>query len=116
VTLESVESEMKEKMELLPTKATPSSSLIPTRQKSKLDLIERNFVGMNVLSVKQFSREDLHILFNHAEEMKLMVRKTGNVGLLKGKVLATLFYEPSTRTCLSFTTAMQVKFLGNLMC
>jgi aspartate carbamoyltransferase len=36
-----------------------------------------------------------------------MVRRVGSFDLLKGKILANLFYEPSTRTSSSFTSAME---------
>ncbi len=36
-----------------------------------------------------------------------MVRRVGTFDLLKGKILANLFYEPSTRTSASFTSAME---------
>jgi aspartate carbamoyltransferase len=39
--------------------------------------------------------------------MREMVRRVGSFDLLKGKILANLFYEPSTRTSSSFTSAME---------
>lgn len=65
------------------------------------------FLRRNVTSVKQFTRSDLHTLFTLAQEMRLAVERVGVLDLLKGRVLATLFYEPSTRTCSSFDAAMQ---------
>ncbi|GJQ12340.1 hypothetical protein GpartN1_g4131.t1 [Galdieria partita] len=63
--------------------------------------------GNHILSVAQFTRQQLHALFNVAYEMRQMVQRVGYYDLLKGKVMATLFYEPSTRTCSSFAAAMQ---------
>jgi aspartate carbamoyltransferase len=57
--------------------------------------------------VKQFSREDLEYVFAVAHEMHDMVDHVGTFDLLKGKILANLFYEPSTRTSSSFTAAME---------
>jgi carbamoyl-phosphate synthase/aspartate carbamoyltransferase len=57
--------------------------------------------------VKQFTREDVHELFSLAHEMQLQVEKNGTLDILKGKILATLFYEPSTRTSSSFDAAMK---------
>ena len=54
--------------------------------------------GKDVLSVKQFNREDLEYIFAVAHEMRVMVERIGTFDLLKGKILANLFYEPSTRT------------------
>ena len=63
--------------------------------------------GQSVISVKQFNREDLEYIFSVAHEMQVMVERIGTFDLLKGKILANLFYEPSTRTSSSFTAAME---------
>ncbi|HNT25750.1 MAG TPA: aspartate carbamoyltransferase [Anaerolineales bacterium] len=63
--------------------------------------------GKDILSVKQFSRADLEYIFDVAHEMSVMVNHVGTFDLLKGKILANLFYEPSTRTSSSFTSAME---------
>ncbi|MFH1635357.1 MAG: aspartate carbamoyltransferase [Chloroflexota bacterium] len=63
--------------------------------------------GKDVLSVQQFNREDLEYIFAVAHEMRVMVERIGTFDLLKGKILANLFYEPSTRTSSSFTAAME---------
>src|SRR5512142_777654 len=65
------------------------------------------FYGKDILSVRQFSRADLDYVFGVAREMEEMVRRVGSFDLLKGKILANLFYEPSTRTSSSFTSAME---------
>ncbi|MDD5437570.1 MAG: aspartate carbamoyltransferase [Patescibacteria group bacterium] len=63
--------------------------------------------GKDILSVRQFSRDDLDYIFGVAHEMREMVERVGTFDLLKGKILANLFYEPSTRTSASFTAAME---------
>lgn len=65
------------------------------------------FYGKDILSVKQFTRSDLEYIFGVAHEMREMVERIGTFDLLKGKILANLFYEPSTRTSSSFTSAME---------
>jgi aspartate carbamoyltransferase catalytic subunit len=65
------------------------------------------FYFKDILSVKQFTRKDLDYIFAVAHEMAEMVRRVGTFDLLKGKILANLFYEPSTRTSASFTSAME---------
>ena len=63
--------------------------------------------GKDIVSVKQFSRANLEYVFGVAHEMHSMVERVGTFDLLKGKILANLFYEPSTRTSSSFTAAME---------
>jgi len=63
--------------------------------------------GRDIISVKQFNRDDLEYVFGVAHEMRGMVERIGTFDLLKGKILANLFYEPSTRTSSSFTAAME---------
>ena len=84
---------------------SPSSgraSHLPLGEKS-----EGQFYRKHILSVKQFTRSDVEYIFTIAEEMRTMVERVGTFDLLKGKVLANLFYEPSTRTASSFTAAME---------
>lgn len=66
-----------------------------------------SFHRKHILSVKQFAHRDVHELFSIAHEMQLQVERNGTLDILKGKVLATLFYEPSTRTSSSFDAAMK---------
>ncbi len=83
----------------------------PTRMQSPHlpfgDRRDAAFYGQDIISVKQFSREDLNYVFGVAHEMREMVARVGSFDLLKGKILANLFYEPSTRTSSSFTSAME---------
>ena len=65
------------------------------------------FYGKDILSVSQFCRDDLEYIFGVAETMRTMVAHIGTFDLLKGKILANLFYEPSTRTSSSFAAAME---------
>jgi carbamoyl-phosphate synthase/aspartate carbamoyltransferase len=65
------------------------------------------FHRRHILSVKQFGHRDVHDLFTLAHEMRLQVERNGTLDILKGKVLCTLFYEPSTRTSSSFDAAMK---------
>jgi aspartate carbamoyltransferase catalytic subunit len=60
----------------------------------------------HLISTKQLSREDTDDILSVARKMEKVVAKGGS-DLLAGKILAALFYEPSTRTRLSFETAMQ---------
>jgi aspartate carbamoyltransferase catalytic subunit len=60
--------------------------------------------GRDVVSVLDFSHEEIDQIFRVAQRLEPLAKEGTN--LLKGKVLATLFFEPSTRTRLSFETAM----------
>ena len=66
-----------------------------------------SFYGRDIVSVMQFSRDDLLYIFGVADEMRNIVKRVGATDLLKGYVLGNLFYEPSTRTSSSFIAAME---------
>jgi carbamoyl-phosphate synthase/aspartate carbamoyltransferase len=66
-----------------------------------------SFKNSHVLSVTQYTRADLHLLFTVAQQMRLGVQRQGVLDVLKGRLLCTMFYEPSTRTSSSFDAAMQ---------
>jgi aspartate carbamoyltransferase catalytic subunit len=59
----------------------------------------------HVIESQQFDRPLLEEVFRLAAEMR-EVAAAGGSTLLSGRIMATLFYEPSTRTRLSFETAM----------
>jgi carbamoyl-phosphate synthase/aspartate carbamoyltransferase/dihydroorotase/carbamoyl-phosphate synthase/aspartate carbamoyltransferase len=61
----------------------------------------------DILSVSQFGPERLEYIFDLAREMRQIVEEKGGTDILKGRVLACLFYEPSTRTSSSFISAME---------
>jgi len=63
--------------------------------------------GWDILSVDQFDRDKLNYIFSRGREMREMVGRVHGTDLLKGRVLACLFYEPSTRTSASFIAAME---------
>jgi aspartate carbamoyltransferase catalytic subunit len=57
--------------------------------------------GQDIISIRDFSREQIEDVLDHAQRIR------PDPQLLVGKVMASLFFEPSTRTQLSFATAMQ---------
>ena len=62
-----------------------------------------NFKNRDIISIHDFSKDELLSILKTARSME----KNPNPNLLKGKILATLFFEPSTRTRLSFISAME---------
>ena len=60
-----------------------------------------NFKGRDIVSIRDFTKEDLLHVLKVSKEME-----GDKLQLLAGKILATLFFEPSTRTRLSFESAM----------
>ena len=61
--------------------------------------------GQDILHGNQFSRKDIEGIMKVASAFEKEGK--GVLNVLKGKILATLFFEPSTRTRLSFEAAMQ---------
>ncbi len=59
----------------------------------------------NLISCEQLSKQDLKELFDLADVVRANPKKYSNA--LDGKVVTTLFFEPSTRTRLSFETAIE---------
>jgi aspartate carbamoyltransferase catalytic subunit len=68
----------------------------------------------DILHGNQFSKKEIDAIIKTASEFERELKKRSSLNLLKGKILATLFYEPSTRTRLSFETAMQRLGGGNI--
>lgn len=64
----------------------------------------KQFNHQDIISVKDFSKEEILYLLGLAEKIKKMPNKNQ---LLKGKIMASLFFEPSTRTRFSFESAMK---------
>lgn len=60
----------------------------------------------HVVDSREFSRECLDLVFNVAEQMENVTPGSPESKQLEGYCMATLFYEPSTRTRLSFEAAM----------
>ncbi|GLU23813.1 hypothetical protein SLE2022_397900 [Rubroshorea leprosula] len=72
--------------------------------------VGKKFQLDDVIEAQQFDREVLSSIFDVAREMEKIEKKSPGSQILKGYLMATLFYEPSTRTRLSFESAM--KHLG----
>lgn len=64
-----------------------------------------NFKGASILSIAQFNCGDIDVIFNVAEKMEKYAFGQAKTNVLNGAVLGNLFFEPSTRTRISFGTA-----------
>lgn len=62
------------------------------------------FAGRDIVSIKDFSREEIDYVLQMTDVVEPMAKKGSHS--LDGKIMATLFFEPSTRTRLSFESAM----------
>jgi aspartate carbamoyltransferase len=65
-----------------------------------------DFKGKDVLDGAQFTREEIEHIMLVAEDMRKQLQEKQSLNLMQGYVLGALFFEPSTRTRLSFETAM----------
>ena len=74
------------------------------------EMINGDFKGKDIVSLEQFSVEDLGILFTLTNKMKQIAVNHEPSSLLAGKIVSLLFFEPSSRTFSSFASA--VKRLG----
>lgn len=64
------------------------------------------FKGRDIISIKDFSKKEIDYILSYSKTMIPYAKSEKSTELLKGKVLSSLFFEPSTRTRLSFETAM----------
>ena len=65
----------------------------------------RQFVGRNVVSIKDLSKEEVECILDLAERMIPYAKGEKRTKALDGRIIANLFFEPSTRTRLSFESA-----------
>ena len=65
----------------------------------------RSFLGRDILSLKDFERDEFFQVFSVADELRHYAEKRRNGDLLTSKTLLTAFYQPSTRTRLAASVA-----------
>lgn len=70
-------------------------------------LAKNNFYLKDIITIADFSCDDILYLFQKATQMQKLVEKNGGDSRLRGKIMTALFYEPSSRTFGSFITSMQ---------
>jgi len=66
-----------------------------------------NLKGKDIISIRDFKKGEIKLILDAAEKMEPYAKGEKSSRLMEGKILGTLFFEPSTRTRLSFTAAMQ---------
>src|SRR4030065_691048 len=66
----------------------------------------RSFMGRDILSLKDFGRDEYFRVFEVGDRLAPIARDRQNSDLLSGKSLVTAFYQPSTRTRLAHEAAM----------
>jgi aspartate carbamoyltransferase catalytic subunit len=66
----------------------------------------RSFAGRDILSLKDFERNEFTHVFDIARQVEPIARSRRNSDMLKEKTLVTAFYQPSTRTRLAHEAAM----------
>ena len=65
-----------------------------------------NLKGKDIISIKDFSKKEISYILKYGKRMVPYAKGEKYTDILKGKVLSSLFFEPSTRTRLSFESAM----------
>jgi len=73
-----------------------------------------NFKGRDIVSIKDLTEEEILHILDIAEGMVPIARGEKKSNLLEGNIMASLFFEPSTRTRLSFEAAMK-RLGGNVI-
>lgn len=75
----------------------------------KPPLIAGDFAGKHIVSVDQFDRRDLQTMFDATASIRRRIKQSdrGLLSIGAGKIMASLFYEASTRTDMSFQAAMR---------
>ncbi|MGD9663026.1 MAG: aspartate carbamoyltransferase [Porticoccaceae bacterium] len=67
-----------------------------------------NFTGAHILSIAQFERQDIDLLFRTADLMEPYAQRKRMTRVLEGAILGNMFFEPSTRTRISFGSAFNL--------
>ena len=70
--------------------------------------ISLNFHGDHILSVEQFERADIETIFQVADRMRPFADRQSITRALEGAILSNMFFEPSTRTRVSFGSAFNL--------
>lgn len=87
----------------------------PLREEKSHQLATQSMYKTNLLTVDTFNKDQLSKIFNLAHDYRVLVSNSKDLSnILKGKIMAAMFFEPSTRTQCSFTAAMH-RLGGNVI-
>ena len=67
-----------------------------------------NFAGQHILSINDFDRHSVPRIFDVADMMRPYARREKRSRVLDGAILGSMFFEPSTRTRISFSCAFDL--------
>ena len=70
--------------------------------------------GKDILNTAQFSLQELNLIMNTAADFERRVKNGEIIKNMEGQVVASLFFEPSTRTRLSFESAITFTFFPKI--
>uniref|UniRef100_H3AU29 Carbamoyl-phosphate synthetase 2, aspartate transcarbamylase, and dihydroorotase n=1 Tax=Latimeria chalumnae TaxID=7897 RepID=H3AU29_LATCH len=86
---------------------SPQNPVLQSVPHPQMSPLLHPLIGQHILSVRQFTKEQMSHLFNMAHNLRVTVQREKSLDILKGRVMASMFYEVSTRTSSSFAAAMQ---------
>lgn len=67
-----------------------------------------DFPGSHIISISQFERDDIERIFQIADRMVPYAQRRRITKVLDGAILGSMFFEPSTRTRVSFGSAFNL--------
>jgi len=86
------------------SKILTKSQILLSKKTFHLSLM--NLEGKDLVSIRDLTKEEIFFILRKADEMLPFASGEKKTRALEGKILATLFFEPSTRTKMRFEAAM----------
>ena len=73
-----------------------------------LEWLAMEFLGSHILSIDQFERTDIEKIFTTSDALVPYAKRESITRVLQGAILSNMFFEPSTRTRISFGSAFNI--------
>ena len=73
-----------------------------------LEWLAMEFLGSHILSIDQFERTDIEKIFTTSDSLVPYAKRERITRVLQGAILSNMFFEPSTRTRISFGSAFNI--------